>query len=260
MFNADTDEPVGLLDVLLNEDGVYCIPSHEVNFQARPTPECPTTLSADMTLVGPIHEERLENSGPYTIFGDLDGDFKGRTLKPGNYTIDSDIFSEQDLRGDLVVGRIFDFYADHCIVEPPVNKFSATPLNGDEEVPPVHTAVLGESSFVVDDEVAHITFSVTVDDNGEEAGLLGAAGAHIHCGNAGENGPVVAFLAGAIGAGLKGTVVLGGTLSNANVIPTDCGSTIEEVVQSMIAQATYVNIHSIANPTGEVRGQIIPDH
>ena len=485
LFNADTDEPVGLLDELLNKDGAYCIPSYDVNIQARPTPECPTTLSAVMSLVGPVHEDRLENAGPYMIFGDISGDILGRSLRPGSYTIDSDIFSERGALGDLVVGRVFDFAADYCdITDPPtmapkpaevvkgyvkvvnlapmngtcqtpvwvgihdggfdtydrnasiseeferlvedgnnaplidlfahtpgtvwdgsvgmgpicpgdvaflpfeivvklgvthffsyasmilpsndafvangnpmaftifdehanfvpvlveslgsmaldggtevndeipentaffgqmepdtgvdengvvlehpgfnpkgsggildapmfanadftvdgyrfmdikvalgfLSKFSATPLNGDEEVPPVHTAVTGASSFVTNEYRTEITFSVTVDDNGEGAGILGGAGAHIHCGKAGDNGPVAVILAGTIEAGLGGTVVLGGTLSDANVIPTDCGSTIKELVDSMIAQGTYVNIHSVANPSGEVRGQIIPDH
>lgn len=61
---------VGLLDDLL-VDGYYCIPDYEVNIQARPTPECPTTLSAAMDLEGPERSDRTENFGPYMIFGTL---------------------------------------------------------------------------------------------------------------------------------------------------------------------------------------------
>ena len=186
-------------------------------------------------------------------------DYFGRHLEEGSYTLESDIFSERRLRGDLVVSRTVEFEAKHCDPEPPQcgSKFSAY-LSGDEEVPPVHTDVSGDAHFYVDSDEETIQFEVEVLDNGEHAGLLGAAGAHIHCAPAGANGPVVAFLAGVVPGGLAGEVTFSGTLKEVNIVDPTCGSTIEELVDSFCNGNAYVNIHSSANPPGEVRGQIAP--
>jgi len=105
LFDADKDVAVGELKE--NE----CIRPNEFNIQARPTSACPVTESASMKLNGPIHAQRLENVGPYTIFGDRlsNGDIFGRTYQEGDYVIHSEIFSEDDLRGYLVVEREFYF-------------------------------------------------------------------------------------------------------------------------------------------------------
>ena len=124
-------------------------------------------------------------------------------------------------------------------------------LSGDEEVPPVATDARGEAEFEVDDD--EIEFELEI-KNGDR--ILGEAGAHIHCAPAGENGPVVAFLAGVVLGGLDGKVVVEGTLTGANIVNDACGATIPDLVEAMMDGDIYVNVHSIPNPAGEVRGQI----
>ena len=264
VFNADEDTSVGNLDDILEENGGYfCIPHYEINIQARPTPECPTTLSALMDLQGPVSEDdRIENFGPYMIFGDNNRDpinYFGRDLKPGPYILNSDIFSERRLAGDLVVSREIIFEAKFCDPVPPTcpDRFSAA-LSGDEEVPPVFTNVDGDAFFHVDRFEGTIEFGLVVRENDANVGLLGVAGAHIHCAPAGANGPVAAFLAGDVPGGLVGKVVSKGTLTDANFIDPSCGTTIEELAQSFCDGNAYVNVHSGNNPSGEVRGQIAP--
>jgi hypothetical protein len=63
-------------------------------------------------------------------------------------------------------------------------------------------------------------------------------------------------LAGPVPGGFDGKVRVQGTLTDANIVNTACGSTISEIVDSMLAGNAYVNVHSAANPGGEVRGQI----
>ncbi len=89
-------------------------------------------------------------------------------------------------------------------------------------------------------------------------GILGAAGAHIHCAPGGANGPVVAFLAGVVPGGFDGKVKLDATLTAANIVNPACGADIALLAESMRAGDTYVNVHSIDFPGGEVRGQIRP--
>lgn len=89
--------------------------------------------------------------------------------------------------------------------------------------------------------------------------LLGAAGAHIHCTPRGENGPVVAFLAGVVPGGLDGEVEISGTLTQATIVNPACGATISQLVDSFSSGDAYVNVHSSVHTAGVVRGQIEAD-
>jgi len=108
LFDADEDVPLRPLEE------VECVMENEFNIQARPTAGCSTTRSADMEITGPIREDRLENAGPYMVFGDSRGAIFGRSYREGDYTISASIFSERSLQGDLVVERTFDFTVEEC--------------------------------------------------------------------------------------------------------------------------------------------------
>ena len=120
----------------------------------------------------------------------------------------------------------------------------------------VVTATSGEAKFEVNEAQTKIEFELEIED---AVDILAAAGAHIHCAPAGLNGPVVVFLAGAVPGGFDGEVEIEATVTDANIINPACGSTIAELVQSMIGGQTYVNVHSAAHPGGEVRGQIMAE-
>ena len=132
--------------------------------------------------------------------------------------------------------------------------FFRTDLSGDQEVPPVETDARGDAEFDINEAETEIQFEFEVKGG---VGILGAVGAHIHCAPAGSNGPIAAFLAGeAAPGGFEGKVEMKGTFTDAQIRPTDCGDTIPELVDAMLAGGTYVNVHSVDNPGGEVRGQI----
>jgi len=126
-------------------------------------------------------------------------------------------------------------------------------LSGAEEVPSVATDSSGRATFHVNKDETEIRFKLKI-KNADD--IFGAAGSHIHCGPAGANGPVVAFLAAPVPGGFDGTVEVKATLTDANIINPACGATIAELVDAMEAGGTYVNAHSSAHPGGEVRGQI----
>jgi len=128
-------------------------------------------------------------------------------------------------------------------------------LTGDEEVPvPVVTDTTGKAKFVVNRDLTEIRFKLEIKNAFD---ILGVAGAHIHCAPEGANGPVVAFLAGAIPPnGFAGKVKISAALTDGNILATMCGATIAELVDSMVNGLTYVNVHSSSNPGGEIRGQI----
>jgi hypothetical protein len=106
-------------------------------------------------------------------------------------------------------------------------------LTGDQETPPVGTSAFGDATFTVNSNRT-ITYSVVA------TGLTGTA-AHIHTGAFGVGGSVLFSLAGG---------------------PTKWNGTTAALTKAQFAtlqtDGLYVNVHTSANPNGEIRGQIVP--
>lgn len=133
-------------------------------------------------------------------------------------------------------------------------------MSGTEEVPPNASAATGRVKLRVNPELTEIDFELEIRD---ATNILSAAGAHLHCGERGTNGPVVVFLAGVVpgmtgGApgGFDGRVEVKAVLTADNITNTACGATIADLVQSMRDGRVYANAHSVAFPGGEIRGQV----
>jgi hypothetical protein len=127
-------------------------------------------------------------------------------------------------------------------------------LTSDSEVPPVTSSVTGTATLKILSD-STIQYSVNL-LNPDGVALLGAAGAHIHCGVIGENGIVVAVLSPVVVGGLLTSPgEFSGVLNDDSIVDPSCGATIAQLYASIIAGATYVNVHSSENPSGEVRGQ-----
>jgi hypothetical protein len=112
-------------------------------------------------------------------------------------------------------------------------KFSAN-LTGAEEVPPVETGATGTADATYDSATMAFTYSVTFD------GLSGpATAAHFHGPAApGENaGPVVPIED--LESPSEGTATL-----------------TQEQADQLTGGQWYVNVHTEANPDGEIRGQV----
>lgn len=122
-------------------------------------------------------------------------------------------------------------------------------LQGSQEVPPVDTLASGLAQVTVNGERTAIHFVLDV------AGIDPAAitMAHIHAGIPGVNGPVIFTLSPG-----SFTSPLAGTLADADLEPhPEVGvSTFADAISKMRDGAAYVNVHSTANPGGEVRGQL----
>lgn len=107
-------------------------------------------------------------------------------------------------------------------------------LSGAEENPAVTTAAAGTGSFSFDLDTGAVTGSLST------FGLTSIA-AHIHTGASGVNGPVIVpFTQGPAGTW---TAPAGATLTEAQIA-------------SLKAGELYVNVHSTANPGGEIRSQL----
>ena len=107
-------------------------------------------------------------------------------------------------------------------------------LGGDQEVPPVSSAGTGIGAILVS---ADKMVSGTVTTNG----IAGTA-AHIHEAAVGKNGPVIIPLT-----------------KNGDTYAVPAGAKLtDEQFASFQAGNLYVNVHTAANPDGEMRAQLKP--
>ena len=128
------------------------------------------------------------------------------------------------------------------------HEFGAT-LRGTNEVPPLETEASGQATFEVDGSGESISYEVTVAD------IENAVAAHIHCGPVDANGPVGVTLYDGDPVSDDGTLAAG-TITEPDS-GNSCGwDSVADVVAALRGDTTYVNVHTQANPAGEIRGQI----
>lgn len=140
--------------------------------------------------------------------------------------------------------------------KPPATRFKTHPT-GDEEVPvPVDTNAQGQANFKLSksgDELRYKLNAANIDD---------IIGAHLHQAPAGSNGDVVVSLFGdPIFVPDDDAVTPNGTFVEGTLIAADLigplgGMTMSDLVEAMRAGNIYVNVHTIANRAGEIRGQV----
>ncbi|WP_415839094.1 CHRD domain-containing protein, partial [Pseudoalteromonas byunsanensis] len=113
----------------------------------------------------------------------------------------------------------------------------AFPLSGEQEVPAVTTTATGSGYALVDGNDFSLELQVLT------SGVADATAAHIHTGMAGENGPVL--------------LALEQDESDVNrwMAPANAALTAE-IFALLASGGHYVNVHTPANPGGELRGQI----
>lgn len=122
---------------------------------------------------------------------------------------------------------------------------------------PVVTDASGDFRLVYDDFDGTATYRIRLNDASR------VFMSHIHCAPAGQNGPIVVWLAGSPGGELAwdvdGKWIDNATFTDADVIPgSGCGDNLAELIATLRNGGAYVNVHTRGNPGGEVRGQIRP--
>lgn len=106
-------------------------------------------------------------------------------------------------------------------------------LSGDQEVPAVKTSASGSGTITVDDDKS-IKGKITTSD-------IKGTGAHIHEGASGKNGPDI--------------ITLKKTSDNEWSVPVNAKLT-DAQYDAFKAGHLYVNVHSDAHKSGEIRGQL----
>ncbi len=124
-------------------------------------------------------------------------------------------------------------------------------LMGAKEVPPVSTMASGDATFILSDDGTQLAYTVTV------SGISDVFAAHIHLAPAGSNGSVVAGLFGVKMLGPFDGTLAQGTITAADLKGPLAGMSLDALITEIKAGNTYVNVHTAANPPGEIRGQIV---
>ena len=117
------------------------------------------------------------------------------------------------------------------VTEPLEGNFAAI-LTGSQEVPPVSTRSSGTATL-------RLNADRSLSYNVGTSGPITAFAAHIHDGPPGTNGPILYFLNG-------GTRTWEGTTPPLTA----------EQQAKLLNGELYINVHTLENPTGEIRGQI----
>jgi hypothetical protein len=122
-------------------------------------------------------------------------------------------------------------------------------LTGDQEVPPVVTAGTGTANIIFNNLQTAISFNVAF------SGLTSATTlSHIHVGPAGVSGPpIVNFALAAFTSPLIGTA----TVADFVPQPAQGINTFNDAIRAILSGNSYVNVHTVTNPPGEIRGQFI---
>ena len=136
-------------------------------------------------------------------------------------------------------------------------------LTGDEEVPMRDTNATGQAIFQLVAGDSQLAFKLIV------ANVDNVVASHIHIGPAGSNGPVVAFLFGAVapGGGRTQGVIGEGIIEAGNLVGPLAGQALSVLIEALRTGGAYVNVHTNDGvaptntgpgdfPGGEIRGQI----
>ena len=113
-------------------------------------------------------------------------------------------------------------------------------LEGEQTVPTVTTAASGTASmFLFLGQGAYLNYTITVQG-------LSITSAHFHGAPLGENGPI-----------LKAIDFTDNSIEG-HWSYTDSIALTDSIITELLAENIYINIHTTANPTGEIRGQVLP--
>jgi hypothetical protein len=112
-------------------------------------------------------------------------------------------------------------------------------MNGSQETPPVTTTATGTGAFVLNAAGNALTYTITVN------GLTINAG-HFH------NGPV------GVGAGVVKNLTFVNNTASGVWSSTDATQPLtDSLLSELLRGRLYVNVHTTANPNGEIRGQVL---
>ena len=154
----------------------------------------------------------------------------------------------------LVAGSATDVQAQDVQGNHQANVLLKATLRGGNEVPPVSTAAFGTLSLDFNPNLGWVNCTANV----WNAPTVVAA--HLHLGDAGVNGSVVVSLNPASING-DGSWDCSFALTDATMAPDQGLVTTDDLGQILMGNGganLYGNVHTATTPSGEIRGQVMP--
>ena len=117
---------------------------------------------------------------------------------------------------------------------------------------PTNSAATGEADFYLSSDGNTMHFVLNVN------GIVNVTAAHIHLGNATQNGPVIVplFLGPAKTGSFSG-VLAEGDITASTLAGILAGHPLSDLLADIQVDNCYVNVHTKAFPAGEIRGQMV---
>lgn len=142
-------------------------------------------------------------------------------------------------------------------------QLESTLSSAQEVMPPMSSTLTGgEVTIELDAGLSEAQVTLTLEGDASTV-----TGAHLHCARPGVDGPIFLGLVdpGMCDAAQLAAGMLTCTLTNADVmVDADCMGTVERSISNIAALffaardgLVYFNVHTVANPAGELRGQLI---
>ena len=124
-------------------------------------------------------------------------------------------------------------------------------LTGHDEVPSVKSKAKGEVTFKLSNDGKELGYKLHVKN------IENPKAAHIHFGMKGKSGPPLANLfTGPTKEGKFSGDLSEGTITAEDLKGELMGKSLDDLVQLIKSGKIYVNVHTDANPDGEIRGQV----
>lgn len=125
-------------------------------------------------------------------------------------------------------------------------------LSGGNQVPGVSTGSVGTGTVSINLATMVVTYRIDVYNM-----PVGTTAAHFHIGAPGVAGPVVVNFPVAVN--ISNDFAITGTASSTDLTMRAAQgiNSWEDFVQALLLGNVYINVHSTANPGGEIRGQVI---
>ena len=125
-------------------------------------------------------------------------------------------------------------------------------LNGGNEVPGVVTGSGGTATVTLNVATNVVTWVIDVYNL-----PTGVTASHIHAGSPGVAGPVIVNFT--VVANTSNDFRISGSANLSEIVPRPAQgiNSAEDARQALLNGDTYVNVHSSANPGGEIRGQLV---
>jgi len=123
-------------------------------------------------------------------------------------------------------------------------------LTPKQEVVSPESKASGKAEFKLSKDGQTLSYKLHVKN------IKDANAAHIHKGKKGENGPPVVGLFSGERKGKFSGMLSEGTITEQDLLGDFQGKPLEDLINLLKAGDAYINVHTDANPEGEIRGQI----